>query len=129
MWEHVGMAREEKGLKTAISEIKKLRAEFWTDLKIPGNQDEINRELEKAGRVADFLELGELMARDALTRPESCGGHFRLESQTPENEALRNDEDFAHSAVWEFKGVDDEPARHKEELTFENVPLTQRSYK
>jgi len=129
MWEHVGMAREEKGLKTAISEIKKLRAEFWTDLKIPGNQDEINRELEKAGRVADFLELGELMARDALTRPESCGGHFRLESQTPENEALRNDEDYAHSAVWEFKGVDDEPARHKEELTFENVPLTQRSYK
>jgi succinate dehydrogenase / fumarate reductase flavoprotein subunit len=129
MWEYVGMARDEKGLKTAISEIQKLRSEFWSDLKIPGGPDEINRELEKAGRVADFLELGELMARDALTRPESCGGHFRLESQTPENEALRNDEEFAHSAVWEFKGVNNEPARHKEELTFENVPLTQRSYK
>ena len=129
MWEYVGMARDEKGLKTAISEIQKLRSEFWSDLKIPGGPDEMNKELEKAGRVADFLELGELMARDALTRPESCGGHFRLESQTPENEALRNDEDFAHSAVWEFKGVNDEPTRHKEELTFENVPLTQRSYK
>jgi succinate dehydrogenase / fumarate reductase flavoprotein subunit len=129
MWEYVGMARDEKGLKTAISEIQQLRKEFWTDLKIPGSADEMNRELEKAGRVADFLELGELMARDALTRPESCGGHFRLESQTEENEALRNDTDFAHSAVWEFKGVDSEPTRHKEELTFENVPLTQRSYK
>jgi succinate dehydrogenase / fumarate reductase flavoprotein subunit len=129
MWEHVGMAREQKGLETAISEIQQLRKEFWTDLKIPGEADEMNMELEKAGRVADFLELGELMARDALTRPESCGGHFRLESQTEENEALRNDTDFAHSAVWEFKGVDSEPTRHKEELTFENVPLTQRSYK
>ena len=129
MWEYVGMARDQKGLETAISEIQKLRGEFWTDLKIPGDADEMNNELEKAGRVADFLELGELMARDALTRPESCGGHFRVESQTEENEALRNDTDFAHSAVWEFKGVDQEPTRHKEELSFENVPLTQRSYK
>ena len=129
MWEHVGMARNEKGLTTAIAEIQALRKEFWQDLKIPGGPEELNVELEKAGRVADFLEIGELMARDALMRPESCGGHFREESQTEENEALRNDEDYAHSAVWEFKGVDTEPVRHKEELKFENVPLTQRSYK
>ena len=129
MWEHVGMARNQKGLETAIAEIKQLRSEFWSDLKIPGTADEMNNELEKAGRVADFLELGELMARDALTRPESCGGHFRVESQTDENEALRNDDDFAHSAVWEFKGIDQDPTRHKEELKFEHVPLTQRSYK
>jgi succinate dehydrogenase / fumarate reductase flavoprotein subunit len=129
MWEHVGMARNEKGLKQAISEIQALRKQFWQDLKLPGGPAELNTELEKAGRVADFLEIGELMARDALMRPESCGGHFREESQTPENEALRNDDDFAHSAVWEFTGVDSEPNRHKEELTFENVPLTQRSYK
>lgn len=129
MWEYVGMARNEAGLKAAISEIQALRKEFWQDLKIPGGPDELNIELEKAGRVADFLELGELMARDALMRPESCGGHFREESQTPENEALRNDEEYAHSAVWEFTGDDKEPIRHKEELKFENVPLTQRSYK
>lgn len=129
MWDYVGMSRNEAGLKTAISEIQKLRKEFWSDLKVPGTTEGINTELEKAGRVADFLELGELMARDALTRPESCGGHFREESQTEENEALRNDEEYAHSAVWEFTGVDAEPVRHREELTFENVPLTQRSYK
>lgn len=129
MWEYVGMARNEKGLKAAISEIQALRKEFWQDLKIPGGADELNSELEKAGRIADFLEIGELMARDALMRPESCGGHFREESQTPENEALRNDEEYAHSAVWEFTGVDSEPIRHREELKFENVPLTQRSYK
>lgn len=129
MWEYVGMARNEAGLKAAISEIQALRKEFWSDLKIPGNEEGINTELEKAGRVADFLELGELMARDALMRPESCGGHFREESQTPENEALRNDEEYAHSAVWEFQGVDSEPIRHREELKFEHVALTQRSYK
>ncbi len=129
MWERVGMARDEAGLKQAITDIQKLRAEFWTDLKIPGGVDEVNPELEKAGRVADFLELGELMARDALTRPESCGGHFRVESQTEEGEAKRNDEEYAHSAVWEFKGEESEPVRHKEELKFEHVPLTQRSYK
>lgn len=129
MWEHVGMARNEKGLKTAISEIQKLRKEFWSDLKVTGAPEGVNIELEKAGRVADFLELGELMARDALTRPESCGGHFREESQTEENEAKRDDDNFCHSAVWEFKGEDAEPTRHKEELTFEHVPLTQRSYK
>ncbi len=129
MWEYVGMARNEQGLKTAISEIQKLRKEFWEDLKVTGTGEGVNNELEKAGRVADFLELGELMARDALERPESCGGHFREESQTEENEALRDDENYAHSAVWEYKGDDSVPERHKEELTFENVPLTQRSYK
>lgn len=129
MWEYVGMARNESGLKTAIEQIQKLRAEFWQDLKIPGGEKGINTELEKAGRVADFLEVGELMARDALMRPESCGGHFREESQTPENEALRDDENYCHGAVWEFKGEDQIPERHKEELKFEYVPLTQRSYK
>ncbi|MDP7322119.1 MAG: fumarate reductase/succinate dehydrogenase flavoprotein subunit [Bacteriovoracaceae bacterium] len=129
MWEYVGMARNEAGLKTAISEIQKLRKEFWQDLKVTGTNEGVNTELEKAGRVADFLELGELMARDALERPESCGGHFREESQTEENEAKRDDENYAHSAVWEFTGLDQTPNRHKEELTFENVPLTQRSYK
>lgn len=129
MWEYVGMSRNEEGLKKAISEIKQLKKEFWEDLRVPGTGEELNNELEKAGRVADFLELGELMARDALERRESCGGHFREESQTPENEALRDDENFAHSAVWEFKGDDVDPVRHKEELSFEHVPLTQRSYK
>lgn len=129
MWTHVGMARNEAGLKTAITEIQKLRKEFWEDLKIPGSTEGVNIELEKAGRVADFLELGELMARDALNRNESCGGHFREESQTDDNEALRKDEEFAHSAVWEFTSVDKEPVRHREELKFEHVPLTQRSYK
>lgn len=129
MWTHVGMARNEAGLKTAISEIQQLQKEFWKDLKVTGSSEGVNIELEKAGRVADFLELGELMARDALMRPESCGGHFREESQTPENEALRDDVNFAHSAVWEFKGQGVDPERHKEELTFDNVPLTQRSYK
>ncbi|MBC74729.1 MAG: succinate dehydrogenase flavoprotein subunit [Halobacteriovoraceae bacterium] len=129
MWDNVGMSRNEARLKEAITEIQKLRAEFWKDVKIPGKAEGINDELEKAVKVADFLELGELMARDALERVESCGGHFREESQTPENEALRDDENFAHSAVWEFKGEKEAPVRHREELKFENVPLTQRSYK
>ena len=129
MWDNVGMSRNEARLKEAITEIQKLRAEFWKDVKIPGKAEGINDELEKAVKVADFLELGELMARDALERVESCGGHFREESQTPENEALRDDEKFAHSAVWEFKGEKEAPVRHREDLKFENVPLTQRSYK
>ncbi len=129
MWDNVGMSRNEARLKEAITEIQKLRAEFWKDVKIPGKAEGINDELEKAVKVADFLELGELMARDALERVESCGGHFREESQTPENEALRDDEKFAHSAVGEFKGEKEAPVRHREELKFENVPLTQRSYK
>jgi succinate dehydrogenase / fumarate reductase flavoprotein subunit len=129
MWEYVGMAREEAGLKKAVEEIAKLRKEFWQNVKVTGTAEGINVELEKANRVADFLELGELMARDALHRPESCGGHFRLESQTEENEAKRNDEDYCHVAAWEFTGVDNEPIRNIEELSFDNVPLTQRSYK
>ena len=129
MWEYVGMARDEAGLKKAIEEIKKLRKEFWKDVKVTGSADGINIELEKANRVADFLELGELMARDALMRPESCGGHFRVESQTEENEAKRNDKEYAHVAAWEYTGDDKEPIRNIEELEFPNVPLTQRSYK
>jgi succinate dehydrogenase / fumarate reductase flavoprotein subunit len=129
MWEYVGMSRNKAGLETAIKEIQKLRKEFWQDVKVVGDAQGISQELEKANRVADFLELGELMARDALTREESCGGHFREEHQTEENEAKRDDDNFAHSAVWEFTGVDSEPVRHREELTFENVPLTTRSYK
>lgn len=129
MWEHVGMARDEAGLKEGIAKIKELRKEFWKDVKVTGTADGINVELEKANRVADFLELGELMARDALMRPESCGGHFREESQTEENEAKRNDEEYSHVAAWEYLGDDVEPARHREELEFEYVALTQRSYK
>ena len=129
MWEYVGMSRNKAGLETAIKEIQKLRKEFWQDVKVVGDADGISQELEKANRVADFIELGELMARDALTREESCGGHFREEHQTEENEAKRDDDNFAHSAVWEFTGVDSEPVRHREELKFENVPLTTRSYK
>ena len=129
LWENVGMARNKSGLEKAIDSIPKLKDEFWSNVKITGTADELNPELEKAGRVADFLELGELMARDALNREESCGGHFREEHQTKENEAKRNDEDFSFVAAWEHKG-DSLPAElHKEELIFENVELTTRSYK
>ena len=129
MWEYVGMARNEQGLKTALEEIPKLREEFWNDVRIPGGTDEYNPELEKAGRVADFLELGELMARDALNRTESCGGHFREESQTEEGEAKRDDENFAYVAAWEYKGDNQEPELHKEHLKFEAIKLVQRNYK
>lgn len=129
MWDYVGMARNEEGLKKALSEIPKLREEFWKDVRIPGNTDEYNPELEKAGRVADFLELGELMARDALNRTESCGGHFREESQTEEGEAKRDDENFAYVAAWEYKGDNEEPVLHKEHLKFEAIQLVQRNYK
>ena len=129
LWENVGMARNKSGLEKAIDSIPKLKDEFWSNVKVTGMADELNPELEKAGRVADFLELGELMARDALNREESCGGHFREEHQTEENEAKRNDEDFSFVAAWEHKG-DNLPAElHKEELIFENVELTTRSYK
>ncbi|HJM12589.1 MAG TPA: fumarate reductase/succinate dehydrogenase flavoprotein subunit [Candidatus Marinimicrobia bacterium] len=129
LWENVGMARNKSGLEKAIDSIPKLKDEFWSNVKVTGMADELNPELEKAGRVADFLELGELMARDALNREESCGGHFREEHQTEENEAKRNDEDFSFVAAWEHKG-DTLPAElHKEELIFENVELTTRSYK
>ncbi len=129
LWDHVGMSRNEAGLKQAIDEIKKLRKEFYADLLVPGELKNVNPELEKAGRMADFLELGELLARDALNRKESCGGHFREESATEEGEAKRDDENFAYVAAWEYKGVDTEPALHKEELVFETIALTQRSYK
>jgi succinate dehydrogenase / fumarate reductase flavoprotein subunit len=129
MWDYVGMARNAEGLTKAINEIKELRQEFYKDLFVPGEMNNLNPELEKAGRVADFLELGELMARDALNRKESCGGHFREESSTEEGEAKRDDENFAYVAAWEFKGVDQEPALHKEDLVFETIALTQRSYK
>jgi succinate dehydrogenase / fumarate reductase flavoprotein subunit len=129
MWNNVGMSRSTDSLNRAIDEIPKIREEFWNDIKIPGDSNRINLELEKAGRVADFLELGELMARDALERKESCGGHFREESQTDENEALRDDDNYCHVAAWEYEGDGKVPSRHKEELVFENVKLTQRSYK
>lgn len=129
MWEYVGMARSEAGLNEVLTKIPKLREEFWKDVKIPGVGADLNVELEKALRVADFLELGELMALDALERRESCGGHFREESQTEENEAMRNDKEFSHVAAYEFQGDNERPIRHKEELHFEHVKPTQRSYK
>jgi succinate dehydrogenase / fumarate reductase flavoprotein subunit len=129
MWDNVGMARSEDSLKTALKLIPKLRAEFWENVKVPGNGDDLNQELEKAGRVADFLEFGELMARDALMRNESCGGHFRTEYQMPDGEAKRDDENFSYVAAWEFNGVEKVPDMHKEPLTFENVELAVRSYK
>ena len=129
MWEYVGMARNKAGLEKAIEEIKKVRKEFWNDVKVTGHGAQFNQEIEKALRLADFLELGELMARDALSRNESCGGHFREEYQTPEGEALRDDNNYAYAAVWEYKGEGKEPAMHKEELKFETVHLAQRNYK
>jgi succinate dehydrogenase / fumarate reductase flavoprotein subunit len=129
MWEYCGMARNAEGLRHAKQAIQQLRKEFWSDLKIVGVNEELNQTLESAGRVADFLELGELMVDDALNRNESCGGHFREEYQTPENEALRDDENFAYVAAWEYQGDNVPEALHKEELAFENVKLTQRSYK
>ena len=129
MWENVGMARSEGRLTKAIKLISELRAEFWENLKVPGDECELNQELEKAGRVADFLEFGELMARDALHRNESCGGHFREEYQMPDGEARRDDLNFCYVAAWEFKGADKEPEMHKEPLVFENVQLAARSYK
>jgi succinate dehydrogenase / fumarate reductase, flavoprotein subunit len=128
MWEKCGMARNEKGLQEAITEIQQLKKEFWSDVKIPGGINEMNPELDKAGRVADFIELGELMCKDALNRNESCGGHFREESQTEEGEALRDDANYAYVAAWEFKGESNWEL-HKEALNFEVAKPTQRSYK
>ena len=127
MWDKCGMARNEQGLLTAIDEIRDIRKEFWMDVKIPGGIFEFNPELDKAGRVADFLELGELMCMDALNRKESCGGHFREEMQTPEGEALRNDAQYSYVAAWEF--TSEEEKLHKEELHFDVVHPSQRSYK
>ena len=129
MWEGVGMGRTAKSLEWAIGEIKALRAEFWRDLKVVGAANEMNPELEKALRLADFLELGELMAKDALLREESCGGHFREEHQTPEGEAKRDDEKFMHVSAWEYKGEEAEPERHIEPLEYENIKVAVRNYK
>jgi succinate dehydrogenase / fumarate reductase flavoprotein subunit len=129
MWEYCGMSRNEAGLKTALKKIPELRAEFWRDVNVPGSDAELNQALEKAGRVADFLELGELMCLDALHRTESCGAHFREESQTPDGEALRDDENFAYVAAWQYAGEGKSPILNKEPLVFENVKLSQRSYK
>lgn len=129
MWDKCGMARNAEGLRKAIGEIQALREEFWKDLFVPGGVNEYNPELEKAWRVADFLELGELMCRDALNRNESCGGHFREEYQTPEGEALRDDANYMYVAAWEWKGEGQEPELHKESLDYEVVKVTQRSYK
>ena len=129
MWEYCGMSRSEKGLVLAKQKIQQLKQDFWSNVIVSGQANDINMELEKAGRVADFIELGELMVDDALNRSESCGGHFREESQTPDGEAMRKDDEYAYVAAWEYKGENQPEALHKEELCFENVKLTQRSYK
>lgn len=129
MWEYCGMARNEEGLKKALEMIRSLKADFWKNVNVLGTNEELNQQLERAGRVADFIELGELMVIDALNRDESCGGHFREEFQTEEGEAKRNDTDFCYVAAWEYTGENQPEVLHKEELKFENVKLTQRSYK
>jgi succinate dehydrogenase / fumarate reductase flavoprotein subunit len=129
MWNECGMARNRAGLERALAEIPRIREEFWADVRVPGTGVELNQELEKAGRVADFLEFAELMCQDALARDESCGGHFREEHQTPDGEAKRDDERFAHVSAWEYTGPDNDPRLHKEPLVFEYVKLATRSYK
>ena len=129
VWDYCGMARNKAGLETAIKDIGALREEFWSDVRVLGEGESFNQSLEKAGRVADFIELGQLMCQDALHREESCGGHFREEHQTPDGEAKRDDDDFAYVAAWEFKGGGKPATLHKEDLVFENVHLAQRSYK
>jgi succinate dehydrogenase / fumarate reductase flavoprotein subunit len=129
MWDDVGMARTEQSLTRALAAIPKLREEFWHSVSVPGSPDNLNQSLEYAGRVADYLEFAELLALDALERRESCGGHFREESQTPDGEALRDDEHYSYVAAWEFTGVGTRPTLHKEPLVFEEVHPTQRSYK
>jgi succinate dehydrogenase / fumarate reductase flavoprotein subunit len=129
MWNQCGMSRNAEGLKQAIADIQALRAEFEKDVCVPGRSDRYNPELDKAGRVSDLIELGELMCKDALERNESCGGHFREEYRTPDGEALRDDEGHAHVSAWAYTGVPSEAVHHKEELKFENVELKTRSYK
>jgi succinate dehydrogenase / fumarate reductase flavoprotein subunit len=129
MWENCGMARDRAGLEEALARIPELRDRFWKEVRVPGSGQNINQSLEKAGRVADYLEFAELMCIDALHREESCGGHFRVEHQTDEGEALRHDDEFAYVAAWEFQGVGEQPALHKEQLEFDNVHLATRSYK
>jgi succinate dehydrogenase / fumarate reductase flavoprotein subunit len=129
VWDNIGMARNERGLRQVLSDIPALREEFCRDVRVLGSANTLNQSLEKVGRVADFFDLAELMARDALEREESCGGHFREEHQTTEGEARRDDENFSHVAAWEWNGPDIAQTRHIEELTFDNVALSQRSYK
>jgi succinate dehydrogenase / fumarate reductase flavoprotein subunit len=129
LWDYCGMARNASGLRTAIQRIPELREEFWRNVNVPGSHAELNQALEKAGRVADFFELAELMCIDALHREESCGGHFREESQTSDGEALRDDDRFTYVAAWEYGGDAGSPVLHKEPLAFEYVKLAQRSYK
>ena len=130
MWNKVGMGRTPEGLKEAIQEIEEVRNDFWKNVKVPGSNDEMNMELEKALRVADFLELGQLMAIDALKREESCGGHFRWDHATPEGEAERDDQNFKFVAAWEYQGADiNQEVLHKEELIYENIEVKTRSYK
>jgi succinate dehydrogenase / fumarate reductase flavoprotein subunit len=129
MWDLCGMTRTEKSLTRALNRIPTLRAEFWENVNVPGENESLNVALEKAGRVADFLEFGELLCLDALERRESCGGHFREEYQYPDGEAKRDDEHFAHVAAWEFTGENSKPMRHVEALIFENVKPSVRSYK
>jgi len=129
VWDNVGMARNREGLENAITDIQTLRTEYWQNLKLPGEANTLNKNLEFAGRVADFIDLAELMARDALQREESCGGHFREEYQTPDGEAQRDDDNFAVVSAWEYRGEGQTPHLHEEDLAFENVQLTQRSYK
>ncbi|MDB5105180.1 MAG: succinate dehydrogenase or fumarate reductase, flavoprotein subunit, partial [Fibrobacteres bacterium] len=129
MWDKCGMARTDKSLKEALAEIPKLREEFWKNVNVLGGAGDLNQNLEEAGRIADFLEFGELLVYDALNRKESCGGHFREEYATPDGEAQRDDENFCYVAAWEWKGAGKNPELHKEMLTFDNVHLTQRSYK
>ena len=129
MWEFCGMERTEDGLRKAIDLIRTLKDDFWRNVKVLGAADTLNQSLEKAGRVADFFELGELMCIDALNRRESCGGHFRGESQTEDGEALRHDDEFAYVSAWEFGGDGGKPVLHKEPLVYEYVEMKQRSYK
>src|SRR5439155_1827734 len=129
LWDKCGMSRHEKGLREALQEIPELREQFWRDVRVPGSDEDFNQSLERAGRVADFLEFAELMCMDALERDESCGAHFREEHQTPEGEALRDDENHAAVFAWEFQGDGQPPRLDRELLHFETVHLTQRSYK
>ncbi len=129
LWDHCGMARNKEGLEEALRKLPAIQQKFWDKVYIPGTGEELNQSLERAGRLADFLEFAEIMIRDALAREESCGCHLREESQTEENEAKRDDAGYSHVAVWEYTGEGMEPALHKEELLFENVTPSQRSYK
>ena len=129
LWDNCGMARNKSDLEKALAKLPEIREKFWDKVYIPGNPKEVNQSLERAGRVADFLEFAEIMLRDAMAREESCGCHLREESQTEENEAKRDDENYSHVSVWEYTGDGEEPNLYKESLVFENVTPSQRSYK